>query len=300
MDKNHDFELLKDEQVDAYLKPHPLSFLKYYFACAYLILLAAALHLIYIRLHKLMEMNTGFASLINLLFGFIPTMDAESLFFLIVFWLTLVLSGLLVGILWVSKAPLIYMVLIALAGTLIEVYSPIPQLLAFMPKATIKIWLLSISAIIGFILTDSYRRGHKYFLTNYRIITVKKFISKEVREVMYDKIADLYVDQGLLGRIFNYGTIIPVTESGFGLGENASLAYMSATLGRGSGINIGLGGKKGVNRPRAATYFSLYGVSKPRKVRAIIVNRQLETKEAPILRRIEDLLKEGKGEENPQ
>lgn len=300
MVKNYDFDLLKDERVDAYLKPHPLSFLKYYFANFYLILLAIALHFLYLRLHELMELNTGFASFLNLLFGFIPTMDAESLFFLIVFWLILVLSGLLMGVLWVSKAPLIYMLLIALAGTLVEVYSPIPQYLAFIPKATIKIWLLGFFAFIGFILTESYRRGHKYFLTNYRIITVKKFIGKEVREVMYDKIADIYVDQGLLGRIFNYGTIIPVTESGFGLGENASLAYVSATPIKRSGISVGFGGKKGVSRPRAATYFSLYGVSNPRKVRAIIVNRQLETKEAPILRRIEDLLKEEKEEENTQ
>ncbi|MCX8171002.1 MAG: PH domain-containing protein, partial [Candidatus Bathyarchaeota archaeon] len=284
------FELLKDERIDSYLKPHPFSFLKYYLASAYLIFLALALHFLYMKIHELMELNAGFAGFLNLLFSFIPGIDAENLFFLIVFWATLVLSGLLIGVLWVSKAPPIYMVLIALTGTLIELYSPLPQYLAFIPKATIKIWLLYVFAVVGLFLTEIYRRGHKYFLTNYRIITVKKFIGKETREIMYDKIADIYVDQGFLGRIFNYGTIIPISEAGFGLGEDASLAYISAT-GRRSRISIGLGGKKGVSRPRAATYFSLYGVSNPRKVRAIIVNRQLETKEAPVLRRIEDLLK---------
>ncbi|MEM1607584.1 MAG: PH domain-containing protein [Candidatus Bathyarchaeia archaeon] len=298
MAKGYDFDLLKDERIDAYIKPHPLSFLKYYLASIYLIFLAVVLHFLYLKIHELMELKTGFTGFLNLLFGFIPGIDAESLFFLVTFWFILVLSGLLIGVLWVSKAPLIYMVLIALAGTLIEIYSPLPQYLAFMPKATIKIWLLYIFAAAGLLLTEIYRKGHSYFLTNYRIITVKKFIGKEIREIMYDKISDIYVDQGLLGRIFNYGTIIPISESGFGLGEDASLAYLSATTAPGgkSSIGVGFGGKKSASRPRAATYFSLYGVPNPRKVRAIIVNRQLETKEAPILRRIEDLLKEDKEE----
>ncbi|MEM2594169.1 MAG: PH domain-containing protein [Candidatus Bathyarchaeia archaeon] len=293
---NCGFDLLKDEKIDVCLKPHPFSFIKYYLACIYLILLAIVFHFIYIRLNEIMEAQSILTGFLSTLFGFVPGIDAKSLIFLVIFWAIFVLSGLLIGVLWVSKAPLIYMILIALAGTLIELYSPIPQYITIIPKAEIKVCFLPLFAVIGLILTESYRRGHKYFLTNYRIVTVKKFIGREVREIMYDKIADIYVDQGLLGRIFNYGTIIPISEAGFGLGEDASLAYVSASPDMKGKINIGFGGKKGVSRPRAATYFSLYGVPNPRKVHAIIVNRQLETKEAPILRRIEGLLREEKGE----
>jgi len=294
MSGKNDFEMLKEEKIDASLKPHPLSFLKYYAADLYLIFLAVALH----QLYAYVNSNPEILGLINMLFGFIPWMEPVNLLLFIVYWAVLVLSGLIIGVLWVSRMPLLYMVLIAAAGTLIEIYSPIPNYLTMIPEPTIKIWLLIPLAIIGFLLVESYRRGHRYFLTNYRIITVKKFISREVREIMYDKITDIYIDQGLLGRIFNYGTIMPVSESGFGLGEDAALASVSAAAPVKKGfLGISFGGKKGVSRPRAATYFSLYGVTNPKKIRGIIGERQLETKEAPILKRIEDLLRKEKEEE---
>ncbi|MEM1581875.1 MAG: PH domain-containing protein [Candidatus Bathyarchaeia archaeon] len=291
MAKDYDFELLKDEKIDVLLKPHPLSFIKYYFADVLLILLAVALYWFY----GYMKSNPNIMSFLNMLFGFIPGIEPENLVLFIVFWAALVLTGLFIGVLWISKMPLIYMILIATAGTLAEVYLFASSELAIIPKPAVKILVLAFSSIIGFFLIESYRRGHKYFLTNYRIITVKKFISKEVREIMYDKITDIYIDQSLLGRIFNYGTIIPVSESSLGLGEDAALVSTSAAAPVKKGVlGISFGGKKSVSRPRAATYFSLYGVPNPKKVRGIIGNRQLETKEAPILRRIEDELNEEK------
>lgn len=290
----NDFELLKDEKIDVSLKPHPLSFLKYYAVDLYLIFLALALYQFYIYINSSREI----LGLINMLFGLFPWMEPKNLLLFIVYWAVLLLSGFIMGVLWVSKMPLLYMVLIAAAGTLIEKCTPIPNYLIIIPEPTIKIWLLIPSALVGFLLIEAYRRGHKYFLTNYRIITIKKFISKEVREIMYDKITDIYIDQGLLGRIFNYGTIIPISESGLGLGEDAALALISAAAPVKKGfLGISSGGKKGTSRPRTATYFSLYGVSNPRKVRGMIGERQLETKEASILRRIEDLLRKEKEEE---
>ncbi len=295
MPEDYGFELLKDEKIDVSVRPHPLSFLRYYAVDAYLILIAVALNWLY----KYIESNPAILGFIDPLFSFIPGIEPKNLLLLIVFWAILILSGLIIGVLWISKMPLLYMILIGVAGTLLELYVLPPYNLPWTPK--IKIWLLVFASLIGFILTEAYRRGHKYFLTNYRIVTVKKFLSKEIREIMYDKISDIYIDQGILGRIFNFGTIIPVSESGFGLGEDAALASVGAAAPVKKGfLGIGFGGKKGVNRPRAATYFSLYGVPNPRKIRGIIGERQLETKEAPILRRIEQLLKEEKEEKKFQ
>lgn len=282
-----DFELLSGERVEVALKPHPLSFLRYYLACVYLALLAAALYALQEWLHHNVWANPWISGILKLIFGMIPGLSPEELVSLIIFWLVLVLSGLLMGILWVSKMPLVYMILIGVAGTLLEAY--------IYPSPLTKPALLLFSAIIGLILVDAYRRGHKFYLTNYRIITVKRFIGREVREIMYDKISDVYVHQGLLGRLFNYGTVIPVSESGFGLGEDAALAALGVgSVGKGISAGVIVGGKRGASRPRAATYFSLYGVPNPRRIRGIIGGKMLEMKEAPILRRIEDLLREGK------
>jgi len=294
MSGKNDFEMLKDEKINASLNPHPLSFLKYYAADLHLIFLAIALHQLYAYINS----NPEILGLTNMLFGLTPWVEPKNLFLFIVYWAVLVLSGLIVSVLWVNKMPLLYMVLVATAGTLIEVCSPIPNYLTIIPKPFIKIWFLIPLAIIGFFLVEAYRKGHKYFLTNYRIITIKKFISKEIREIMYDKIADIYIAQGLLGRLFNYGTIIPISESNLGLGENAALASVSVAAPIKKGfLGISFSGKKGVSMPRAATYLSLYGIPNPRKICGIIGERQLEMKETPTLKRIENLLRKGKEKE---
>lgn len=294
MFKRPDFDLLKGENVDFSAGPHPLSFLKYYITDTYLVLMAIILN----QTYDYIRSNQKTMGILNLLFNFVPGIKPEDLFMLIFFWAILVLSGLLIGIFWISKMPLLYMVLLGLIGTLLELHFPAAYNIPFISKPMIKVWLLALAALIGFFLIEAYRKGHRYFVTNYRIVTVKKFIRKEIREIMHDKITDVYIDQGILGRIFNYGTLIPISASSFGLGEDAALASVSAAAPvRRSFLGISFGGKKGVNRPRAATYFSLYGVPKPKEIHAIITNRQVETKEAPVLKGIERILNEEEREE---
>ncbi|MBS7604672.1 MAG: PH domain-containing protein [Candidatus Bathyarchaeia archaeon] len=264
-----DFELFRDEKIEIFLRPHPLSFLKYYLVCFYLAFLAMILNALYQWLHQNVWLNPSASWILNMLFGMIPGVSPEEIVSLIIFWAILLLSGLLIGILWISKRPLIYMVLIGIFGTLLELY--------LSPRTSIKLMALFFSSILGLILVEVYRRGHKFFLTSYRIIALKKFIGKEVREVMYDKITDIYMSQGLLGRIFNYGTIIPISESGLGLGEDASFAAISAgTMAKRSSFGIIFGGKRGVSRPRAPTYFSLYGVPNPKRVQGLIISKMLD------------------------
>ncbi|MEM2272722.1 MAG: PH domain-containing protein [Candidatus Bathyarchaeia archaeon] len=285
MNNLKDFELFRNEKIEFSLRPHPLSFMRYYSVCLYLGFLAMALYMLYKWLNQNVWLNPSISWILNVLFGIIPGVSPEELVSLIIFWAILVLSGFLIGVSWVSKMPLLYMILIGSSGTLLEVY--------LFPEALTKIATLLFSAVLGLFLVEVYRRGHRFFLTSYRIIAVKKFIWKEVREVMYDKITDIYVHQGLLGRIFNYGTIIPISESGFGLGEDASLAAISAEAAakRGS-LGVIFSGKRSVNRPKASSYFSLYGIPDPKRMRGIIGSKMLEMKETPILRRIEDLLRE--------
>jgi len=290
MSQLHGVDLLHGEKVDLTAKPHPLSFLKYHLFAVYLIGVAVFLGWLYsyIKTEKPLLETLSFLDIIFGRFG----LETADIILLILFWAILLLSGFGIGALWISKMPLLYMVLVGAAGTALELYFPASYELTLIQKPMVKLLLLGAAAVISMILTEAYRRGHIYIITNYRIITKKGFIRKEERELMYDKITDVYVTQGILGRIFNFGTVIPISASGFGLGADSAQAFAAAALPIKKGmIGGGFGGGKSVQRPRAATYFSLYGIPDPRKIRIIIGNRQLETKEAPILRRIEDLLK---------
>ena len=56
-----------------------------------------------------------------------------------------------------------------------------------------------------------YAKGHRYIITNHRIIMFRKFIGILIRSVTRDKITDIIVSQGPFGRLFNYGGISPMT-----------------------------------------------------------------------------------------
>jgi len=186
------------------------------------------------------------------------------------------------------------MVLVGAAGTSLELYflASYDVVLGVVPKPIIKLILLSVAAGVAMIFTEIYRRGHSYIITNYRIITKKDLIQKTERELAYDKITYLYVNQGILGRIFNFGTIILVSSLGFGFSANSAQAFTATTvpvkkIEGTDGFSLG----KNVQMSRAASYFQLIGIPDPKKARIIIGNRQLEAKESPILRRTESLLK---------
>ena len=56
-----------------------------------------------------------------------------------------------------------------------------------------------------------YVKGHRYIITNERVIIFRKFIGILLRTVTQDKITDLLVNQGPIGRLCNYGRVIPIT-----------------------------------------------------------------------------------------
>ncbi|MHA1314731.1 MAG: PH domain-containing protein [Candidatus Helarchaeota archaeon] len=65
--------------------------------------------------------------------------------------------------------------------------------------------------VLALVLGWFYVKSHKYIITNKRIIIYKKFVSLSQRELTFSRITDLLMNVGLFGRIFGYGTIIPVS-----------------------------------------------------------------------------------------
>jgi len=134
----------------------------------------------------------------------------------------------------------------------------------------IPFYTLTIS-ILGFLLVEWYRRSHKYVISNQRIMFKGGIITKEERTLRYDKISDINAKQGVLGQIFGFGTIIPISQSGFGLGADQSFAAGGVQLGEKKAKFMGLfGGGKEVQTPRARSYFELHGVHPYKPVKKMV------------------------------
>ncbi len=85
-------------------------------------------------------------------------------------------------------------------------------------------------------------RARRYFVTSDRIIFTRKFLSRDRRDIFLQNVSDFTVNQGIWGRIFGFGSIIPVTL---------------ATLSPGATMR----GKK--KQPSSRTLFALGGIRKP-------------------------------------
>ena len=267
MAKGHGVDLLRGEVVDSVARPHPLSFLRYHLFAVYLIGVALFLRWLHSYLNTSEPIREVLSSL-DTVIGMTGLPGADMIL-LILFWVNLLLSGFFVAGLWASRMPLVYLVLVGVAGTVMEVSFPAGYQAILVEKPIAKLWLLVTTSVVGIALAEVYRRGHVYIITNHRIIARRALIKKEERELTYDKISDVHVDQGILGRIFNFGTVVSLTSWG-----------------------TGLPAERIAQRTGGATHLSLCGIRDAAKVRVMVANRQLAAEEASVTGRTEKPLRE--------
>lgn len=153
-------------------------------------------------------------------------------------------------------------------------------------------WLILVS-FTGLFLANSYRRSHRYYITNRRIITRFGFWITRERDLLYSKIDDLVAHQGLLGKIFGFGTLIPISASGIGTGSDQAIWMAGAEqkLPVGPSLKITMGGGRTVTVPRAPSFYSLYGVPNPEYLRNIML-KEMEKREYGYTRRAAEKQKE--------
>jgi len=134
----------------------------------------------------------------------------------------------------------------------------------------IPFYMIAVS-IAGFLMVELYRRSHKYIISNQRIVFKGGILTKEERTLRYDKVSDINSKQGILGQIFQFGTIIPISSSGFGLGSDNSFAAGGVSVGEKKARFFGLfGGGKEVQTPRARSYYELHGVFPFKEVKRLV------------------------------
>jgi len=243
-----DDELLKNEKVEKVLSPHPLSFMGYQALSIYLIIW-------------------------GILFGWIVNFSEWQGSFAGNFWWSLSLWGiglLLVGVIasliTVRWSIFVLYLCVFGSGTGIIFWLGLQENIGFFaPVYTIFV------SIIGFLIVEVYRRSHKYIISNQRIKFKGGILTKRERTLRYDKITDINAKQSIIGQIFGFGTIIPISQSGFGLGSDKSEAAGGVMLGEKKAKFFGLfGGGKEVQTPRARSYYELHGVYPYKDIKKLV------------------------------
>jgi hypothetical protein len=154
-------------------------------------------------------------------------------------------------------------------------------------------WLL-LTSVPALGWAEVQRVSHSYVLTNLRIMFRGGTMVTMERQIRYEAISDLDGKQSVFGRIFGYGTIIPITQSGFGLGNDTSQANImvgggAAKGGVAGGIGVQAGGGKEVAVARARTHDQLTGVRPYGDVKFLIETFVQRSATAPYLQKQVDL-----------
>jgi len=277
MSWRRDLELLHGEEVDMALKPHPLSFIKYHIFFAYLILLAFFLQ----KFRPLLEDNISLLSAPSFLETAFSRLDLNlvDVVFLVSFWTVLIISGWIANRLLSNRMLMVYVILVAALGTILEIYLSItPFEMPFVQRTYVKLILLAGTAIVNMLLIDIHRRRFLYIVTNYRVI-VREGLKLKEEEITYNMLAHIHVEQGILGRLFNFGTVILFSIFDIGLNEPLYREVPELSKSFEEKMASKTSKETSLEGLRRKKRLLLFGVPDPRRVRVIIGNRQLEAKE---------------------
>jgi len=243
-------KLQNGEELIRALRPHPLAFYRLYGIWVYLALVG-----VYFSSGpriEVLEMS--------------PETSAR-----VLWWLSILVPAVLIALFRINWRWLFALVI----PGLLAFYLPSqPDYNAFIENAGL-VWfgnqnhILTVFGVLGVLGTEEHRRAHRYYITNWRLIMESGHLGVHRRTLLYRNINDLVVEQSFAGKVFNFGTIIPITASGLGLGDDFSMA--GAALGMRGGM-VGAGGGKAISTPRGRSHHLLEGVGHPEKVHDLIIS----------------------------
>ena len=156
----------------------------------------------------------------------------------------------------------------------------------------------AVVGLIGLLSVDAYRRSFTYYLTDNRIVIQGNFLmNRSERQVRYNHIEDIKMEQGIVGTMLGYGTVLPLTGSGLGTGSDETMVIAgSGAEVKGLGIGLLGGSRTSSKRIRHNPHDCLYGVPQPSKVRDLITENIQSDTGVEHLKNIQELL--SKQEEN--
>jgi len=277
-------ELIQGESIYMELKPHPLAY--WYFYLFFLYYVIASGVVLYYR----ESITYGIINAFSGILGEVAIEFVINVVFILLMWAILVLPAIIFSVLRIAWKWTISFVLFASLLTYLFVKYGFVVVYLY--------YIIIIFGLVGIFMTEIYRKSHVYVLTNFRIIATEGFPIKKTRDIFYNKLSDLFVNQGFLGKIFNFGTVIPVTPSGIGTGQDAAQVSVGVGVSADAkvvpakaGAGVAVTGTKTVTVPRGRESFILYGIGNPWDVRKLIIS--IMKKEDPVtyLKEIVGMLK---------
>ncbi len=275
--------LLPGERLETELRPHPVAWAGRYFVAAYPALLGVALALVFTTTWWASASTGKWYEIWNFLYG--NTAAAYVYMFV-----GLIVVGAIIAVTGIRWRTFFLYLAIGIATAVLTRYMPVT------PEQGIPLGLV-ILTMPSMLWCEMDRRSHRYTLTNLRILFSGGTIVKRERQLKYEAITDLDGTQGILSRVFDVGTLIPVTQSGFGLGADTSQASM--TVGGGAakagilgGGAVTAGGGKEVQTARAKTFHQLTGIRPYGETKYLLERLIQEATSTPYLREQVELQKE--------
>jgi len=109
------------------------------------------------------------------------------------------------------------------AGPILAIVAALAAAVAlsvFVPGAILVAWLLPVIPLVWLAWRYLYWANKIYMVTNRRVLKLEGLFAKSHRDASLDKINDMDLEQGLLGRLLNYGDLGIATAN-----EAASVTY---------------------------------------------------------------------------
>ncbi len=275
--------LLPGERLETELRPHPVAWTGRYLVAAYPAILGLILAAVFTTSWWTNASTGKWYEIWSFLYG--NTAAAYVYMFV-----GLILVGAIVAVAGIRWRTFFLYLAIGIGTAVLTYFLPVA------PEQGIPLGLVILTTP-NMLWSEIDRRSHRYTLTNLRILFSGGTIVKRERQLKYESITDLDGTQGILSRMFDVGTLIPVTQSGFGLGADTSQASMSVGGGAARGGAFGggaitAGGGKEVQTARAKTFHQLTGIRPYGETKYLLERLIQEATSTPYLREQVELQKE--------
>jgi len=259
------FSLAQNEQITAEMQPHPVAFADLWAVWTVYLALAVIFMALRTQIGPAIA-ETGLGSLMARVMSpaLIPVLLNVVLFTLASLSGAIWLAFLRINLWWLVLPLLLGVVMVVLTVAAVgpggdagaATHPGGPWWLFAIPGG---IALLSMSQI------ELYRRGHRFFITNRRLVFERRYFLAPYTtvEAYYHHITNLVTKQTALERVFGAGTVIPVMSSGLNVGSE--VMTMSGGI-----LFFSVSASKEKKKPRALPYMSFYAVRTPHDVAANI------------------------------
>lgn len=253
-------QLLKDEEVFRAVHPHVLGMYQLYLIWFYFIGVSV---LFMVRREALLQWASGW---------FLGV--ANNTIYLSMWVAALLVPAVIIAVARISLRWVIWIALAAGLGVYLKEFTEVGVRGSSLYVDNIENLTILALGCLGVAGTEWYRMCHTYLVTNRRIVIASTGLWHSERSLAFSKINDLVLEAGFLGRILNFGTIIPLTGSG--LGSGSEMAGGGVGLGTslfGMNLGIGVGGGHSRNVPKESLAYTLFNVADPAPIQAFILDR---------------------------